>query len=199
MNMENQTVQNPLYPVFFKLSQVRLLIVGAGQVGHEKLSFILKNSPDALVTVVAPWISPEVKTLLRSHEGHRVTVRQKRFGNSDLQGHQLVIAATNDRALNEQVHNAAARRRILVNVADTPDLCDFYLGAVVTRGDLKIAISTNGKSPTFAKRLRQLLEEELPEQTAGLLQHLHRLRSRLSGNFNEKVEQLNTLTASLVE
>jgi siroheme synthase-like protein len=197
--MTTQTTNNPLYPIFLKLPELDLLIVGAGEVGHEKLFFILKNSPEANVTIVAPEVSPKIAELLQTHPGHRVTFRNRAFEPMDVVGFQLVIAATNDRRLNESVRDAAKSWGALVNVADTPELCDFYLGSVVTRGDLKIAISTNGKSPTFAKRLRQLLEEALPANTPNLLNQLHSLRKKLSGDFTEKVDQLNDLTASLVE
>lgn len=190
---------NPLYPIFLKLHELDLLLVGAGNVAHEKLHFILANSPGARVTVVAPQVSPKIETLLDQHPGHRVTFRRRPFEPTDVVGFQLVIAATANRHLDEQVREAAKAWGALVNVADTPDLCDFYLGAVVTRGDLKVAISTNGKSPTFAKRLRQLLQEALPDGTNDLLQHLHALRQRLRGDFTAKVEALNQLTASLVE
>ncbi len=197
--MTTQTVLNPLYPIFLKLHELDLLIVGAGEVGHEKLFFMLKNSPKANVTIVAPWVSPKIEALLAENPGHRVTFRRRTFQSTDVVGFQLVIAATNDRSLNESVREAAKSWGALVNVADTPDLCDFYLGAVVTRGDLKIAISTNGKSPTFAKRFRQLLEEALPANTPNLLKNLHSLRSRLTGDFAQKVDRLNDLTASLVD
>jgi precorrin-2 dehydrogenase / sirohydrochlorin ferrochelatase len=197
--MTTQTVLNPLYPIFLKLHELDLLIVGAGEVGHEKLFFMLKNSPKANVTIVAPWVSPKIEALLAENPGHRVTIRRRAFESTDVVGFQLVIAATNDRSLNETVRDAAKSWGALVNVADTPDLCDFYLGAVVTRGDLKIAISTNGKSPTFAKRFRQLLEEALPANTPNLLKNLHSLRSRLTGDFAQKVDRLNDLTASLVD
>jgi len=101
--------------------------------------------------------------------------------------------------LNLEIRTLAKRRGKLVNVADTPDLCDFYLGSIVTRGDLKVAISTNGKSPTFAKRFRQVLEEVLPNDTNALLKNLKVIRDRLTGNFSQKVKELNEITASLVE
>ena len=87
----------------------------------------------------------------------------------------------------------------MINVADTPDLCDFYLVSIVTKGDLKIAISTNAKSPTFAKRFRQLLEEALPENIQDTLDLLQEFRSRLTNDFEAKVEQLNLLTSGLLE
>lgn len=197
--MITQPVSNPLYPVFLKLHELDLLIVGAGEVAHEKLFFILKSSPDANVTVVSPWISPKIFELLKTHPGHRVTFRPRDFEPTDVVGFQLVIAATNNRQLNEKVREASKSWGALVNVADTPDLCDFYLGGVVTKGDLKIAISTNGKSPTFAKRLRQILEDAIPDSTPNLLKNLHSLRKRLTGDFQQKVDNLNDLTASLVE
>jgi precorrin-2 dehydrogenase/sirohydrochlorin ferrochelatase len=88
------------------------------------------------------------------------------------------------------------KKNILVNVADTPDLCDFYLGSIVTKGDLKIAISTNGKSPTLSKRLREFFEDVLPENINDLILNLNEYRNSLKGSFAEKVEKLNQLTKS---
>ena len=197
--MNQKEEGNPLYPVFLKLHKLNLLIVGAGEVGHEKLSFILKSSPDAAITLVAPWISDEVLDLLASHRGHKVRLVNRGFKPEDIDNHDLVIAATNIRALNHRVQQEAKARAKLINVADTPELCDFYLGSIVTRGNLKVAISTNGKSPTFAKRFRQCLEEVLPEESNELLENLHAIRARLGGDFENKVKQLNALTSGLLE
>jgi len=190
---------NTLYPVFLKLHELNMLIVGAGEVGYEKLSFMLKSSPAARIRMVAPWVSPDVEDLLRRHAGHRVSIDRRPFEPADVQAHDLVVAATNIPELNLQVREAGKAAGKLVNVADTPSLCDFYLGAIVTRGPLKIAISTNGQSPTFAKRFRQLLEEALPEETEDLLDHLKAFRDRIGGDFETKVRKLNELTASLLD
>ncbi len=190
---------NPLYPIFLKLHQLDMLIVGAGEVGTEKLHFILKSSPDAKITVVATWMSDTFQELLDKHPNHKVTFVKRAFQESDVEGHQLIIAATDITEVNHQVHRAAKAQGKLVNVADTPDLCDFYLGSIVTRGDLKVAISTNGKSPTFAKRFRQVLEEVLPNDTHDLLANLKVIRDKLTGNFTEKVKALNEITSTLVE
>ena len=190
--------QNPLYPVFFKLHRMKMLVVGAGAVGYEKLFFILKSSPEANITVVATWVSDELTTLLEQKD-FNVNVIIKPFESSDIDGHDLVVAATNDRTLNEQIQKHAKAKEKLINVADTPDLCDFYLGSIVTRGPLKVAISTNGQSPTFAKRFRQMLEAILPEEVEDLIANLKTIRDRLEGDFDEKVKQLNDVTASLVE
>lgn len=189
---------NTLYPVFFKLSNLKMLIVGAGEVAQEKLHFILKSSPDAQVTVVAPEIAPEIIDLFNSSSFH-INIINKEFYEGVLDSFDLVIAATNIKSLNQQVYESAKRKKILINVADTPELCDFYMGSIVTKGDLKIAISTNGKSPTFAKRFRQLLEKVLPDNIEELLPNLQQLRNKLQLNFSEKVSYLNEVTKSLIE
>lgn len=191
--------RNELYPVFLKLHQLKLLIVGAGEVGYEKLSFILKSSPRAKVRMVAPWVSPEIETLLAGKEQHDVEIIRRPFEEQDVEWPDLVIAATNIELLNQQVQQVAKAKQKLVNVADTPALCDFYLGSIVTKGFLKVAVSTNGQSPTFAKRFRQLLEEVLPEDTSDLLENLKEIRDRLGGDFAHKVKELNRITASLLE
>lgn len=84
-------------------------------------------------------------------------------------------------------------------MADTPHLCDFYLGSIVQKGDLKIAISTNGKSPTMAKRIREFLDDIIPDNIQNLLDNLREIRKSIQGDFQEKIRVLNEVTASLVE
>lgn len=199
MVIENHTQsQNTLYPIFLRLDRLRMLIVGAGEVGHEKLSFILKSSPDANITMVATWMGDGVHELLAEHPG-KIQFIKRAFDENDVIDFDIVIAATNINEVNRKVHCAAKRYGKVVNVADTPSLCDFYMGSIVTRGDLKIGVSTNGKSPTFAKRFRQLLEEILPVESHNLVNNLKVLRDRLKGDFDYKVKELNRLTKSLVE
>lgn len=186
---------NPLFPIFLKAHQLNILIVGAGNVGEEKLFFLLKSSPEARVWVVAEEVSDEVTSLASLHP--QVIIKQKTFQEEDLLGIDIVIAATNNRAINIEIRKAAKLKGILVNVADTPDLCDFYLGGIVTKGELKIAISTNGKSPTFSKRFRQVLEETLPDSIPEMLINLRAIRDQLKGDFGSKVKKLNELTAVL--
>ena len=128
-----------------------------------------------------------------------VTVIEDVYHEKYLGGKHIVIAATDDKLVNRQVRDEAKERFLLVNVADTPDLCDFYLGGIVTKGNLKIAISTNGKSPTAAKRLRQLLEEVLPEEIDDLLDNLNAYRDTLKGDFEYKVKAMNEITEGLVK
>jgi len=186
--------RNNLFPVFLKLEELHTLLVGGGNVGLEKLSAILKNSPGARVTVVAPHIQEPVRALAAQHIA--VTLVERKFRFWDLWNKDVVILATDDKALHHKIRIKARRRRILINVADTPDLCDFYLGSVVTKGNLKIGISTNGKSPTIAKRMREYLEEALPEDTNELLDNMRKIRDTIKGDFSEKVKTLNELTSS---
>ena len=188
---------NELYPIFLKVHQLNVLVVGAGKVGLEKLSFLLKSSPRAHVTVVAKEVWEEVRTLADQHP--HITLITDAYHEKYLAGKHIVIAATNDTVINRQIHADAKERYLLVNVADTPELCDFYLGGIVTKGNVKVAISTNGKSPTTAKRLRQLLEEAIPDDINEMVENLHLYRDTLKGDLEYKVEALNKLTKGLLE
>ena len=188
---------NTLFPVFIKLHTLRTLLVGAGPVGLEKLSALLSNSPSAQIKVVALEVIPEVAALCR--EFPNVQLHQKAFEAQDLNDVNLVMAATNNESLNQEIRSLASLRKLLVNFADKPALCDFYLGSVVKKGDLKIAISTNGKSPTVAKRLKELLNESLPDDIDLALQQMAALRLTLEGDFAEKVRVLNEVTSVLIE
>ncbi len=188
--------RNNLYPIFLKTDQLRILIVGGGFVAEEKLHFLLKSSPDASVTLVSPLLG---EGTLEAGAGFQTTFCQEPYHPDYLLGHHLVIAATNDPDVNRQVFEDCRKRRILVNVADTPSLCDFYMGGIVTKGHVKIAISTNGKSPTTAKRLRQFFEAILPEDISLLVENLNTYRRKLKGSFEDKVSRMNDITKPLVE
>ncbi|RAJ83237.1 precorrin-2 dehydrogenase/sirohydrochlorin ferrochelatase [Chitinophaga dinghuensis] len=188
--------ENQLFPVFFKLHRLHVLVVGGGNVGMEKVNAMLQNCPEATITVVSLSFLPELEGLAKSYAN--VTLIHKAFSCGDLLGKDLVIAATNNRELNQCVWEKAKGSKVLINVADTPELCDFYLGSVVQKGNLKIAISTNGKSPTVAKRLKQVLQEALPDSLDDVLQKLHIIRDKLKGDFAAKVKKLNNITDVLV-
>lgn len=197
MQKAEPVAANDLYPVFLKLDRLNTLLVGGGNVGWEKLRSLLGNSPDARIWIVAPFIKEELRELAAAHPHCRLV--QRKFEVRDLDNKDLVILATDDKQLHEEVRGLAREREILVNVADTPELCDFYLGSIVKKGDLKIAISTNGKSPTTAKRLREVLQEAIPDELDESINNLHKLRGRLNGNFEEKVKKLNEITRVLVD
>jgi len=186
--------RNNLFPVFLKLEELDTLIVGGGNVGLEKLNAILKSSPRARITVVASAIKEEIRQLAQASRYIRLVERD--FRVRDLQSKDVVVLATDDPVLHARIRTLARKRRLLVNVADTPDLCDFYLGSIVTKGNLKIGISTNGKSPTIAKRMREYLEEAIPENTDDLLSNMQAIRDRIKGDLAAKVKMLNDLTSS---
>ncbi|HZY81577.1 MAG TPA: bifunctional precorrin-2 dehydrogenase/sirohydrochlorin ferrochelatase [Cyclobacteriaceae bacterium] len=185
---------NNLFPIFVKLESLTTLIVGGGNVGLEKISAILKNSPNAPVILVSRTIHPEIKALAIKHPN--VELIERNFRLWDLWSADIVLLATNNRETNQSILKFAKGRGLLVNVADTPDLCDFYLGSVVTKGELKVGISTNGKSPTIAKRFREFLEEAIPEDTNELLDNMNGIREKVKGDFQEKVKVLNEVTKS---
>ena len=193
IEMEAET--NKLFPIFLKLEKFRILIVGGGYVGIEKLNAVLSNSPATRIKLVATKISDEIKAI--ASEKPTITLIEKPYDSGDLDNIDLAIAGINDAAVSRQVVADANARNILVNAADKPDLCDFYLSSVVQKGNLKIAISTNGKSPTIAKRLKETLNEMLPEELDEILDNMSAIRKKLNGNFADKVSQLNDITKLL--
>lgn len=188
---------NRLFPVFLKLEQLRVLLIGAGNVGLEKLNAIINNSPAAVVTVVAKEVTPAFKT---AAEGlNNITLITGEYQPSYLDNTDIVISAVNNLELSTVIRDDAKAKGKLINVADKPALCDFYLGSIVTKGNLKLAISTNGKSPTLAKRLREVFSELLPDELDEVMDNLQEIRAQLQGDFQHKVSELNRITKTLIE
>src|SRR5690242_20853913 len=144
-----------LFPIFVKLEGRLVVVVGGGNVAEAKIPGVL--SAGARIRVVAPSITPRVAEWVRFG---KIDWLPKTFESSDLEGAFLVVAATSAPGVNGAVFREAEARGILCNAVDEPANCHFYYGAVVQRGDLQIAISTNGKSPALAQRLRQELESQ---------------------------------------
>jgi precorrin-2 dehydrogenase / sirohydrochlorin ferrochelatase len=188
---------NNLFPIFMKLESLHTMIVGGGNVGLEKIGGILKNCPEAKVTLIARTIHPDIISLAERHK--YVTLIERNFRMWDLWYADLLLLATGNRETNQNILKFAKAKGLLVNVADTPDLCDFYLGSVVTKGQLKVGISTNGKSPTIAKRFREFLEEAIPEDTNQLLDNMNGIREKIKGDFQEKVRVLNDVTKNFLD
>ena len=188
--------KNELFPVFLKLKQLRVLIVGGGYVGMEKLGAIVSNSPSATITLVASEISEEIKLL--SQDYYSITLIERPYHISDFDNVDIAIVAINDPVISSLIGNDAKHKGVLVNVADKPALCDFYLGSVVQKGSLKIAISTNGKSPTVAKRLKEVIGDLIPDEMESVLNNVQAIRKNINGTFDEKVKKLNELTKVLV-
>ena len=144
-----------LFPAFLKLTNRRVLVVGGGAIAAQKIPGLLEAG--ARVHVVSPKLSPALAEYVRTRQ---IDWSPKPFEPADLNGAFLTIAATSIRDLNASVFAEADRRNILCNSVDDIEHCHFYYGSIVQRGDLQIAISTNGKSPALAQRLRKELEEQ---------------------------------------
>jgi len=144
-----------LFPMFVKLDGRQVLVVGAGQIGEPKIRGLLPTG--AKIRVVAHKASEAVREWARVGQ---IVLEERDFLLSDLDKVFLVVVATSSRDLNEFVFGEARSRRILCNVVDVPEQCDFYYPAVVQRGDLQIAISTSGQSPSLAQKIRQQLERQ---------------------------------------
>lgn len=188
--------RNNLYPLFFKLKNLEVLIVGGGFVAEEKLMFLLKSSPDANITMVAPMYRNTTIEIANTGNVKRIV---DTYNKKYLQGKHIIIATTDNPEINRAVYTDCRAEDKLVNVADNPPYCDFYMGGIVTKGNVKFAISTNGKSPTTAKRLRQFFEDVIPENIDDLVKNLNRYRKTIKGDFEQKVETLNEFTKGLVE
>lgn len=187
--MENT---NLLYPIFLKLDQINVTIIGGGSVAEEKVLFILKSSPNANLKLHAKSFSPKIKQL---HLEGKIKIFYNIYQKHLLKDATIVIGATNDNDINTSIYYDAKSLGKLVNIVDTPELCDFYLGSIVNKGNLKIALSSNGQSPTYIKRLKEVLEETIDEQENNLLiDNLNQLRNHLKNDFSEKVRALNALT-----
>lgn len=192
----NDKETNRLFPVFLKLENLSVLIVGGGKIGLEKLSAILSNSPETDIKIVSITISEEVRKLAANYPN--IELKERVFLPLDVDSRDVVIIAIDDKKESKRIRDIVKEKKKLVNVADKPELCDFYMGSIVQKGNLKIGISTNGKSPTIAKRLKDLFNELLPEEIDELLDNMQSVRNRLKGDFNDKVNQLNAITKDFV-
>ncbi len=186
---------NNLYPIFLKLNKIETLIVGGGNVGLEKVNFILKQSPEAKIRVVSETFNPAIISIALASDS--IQLVERKFVESDLENVKVLIVATNNNELNAEIYDLAQAKNILTNVVDNPGLCDFYTGAVMKKGAVKIAVSSNGASPTLAKRLRDVFEEVIPDEIEDTAELLKEVRSAINGDLKEKIKTLNSLTSIL--
>ena len=166
-----------LFPMFVKLEGRRVLVLGAGSVAEQKISGLLETG--ARVRVVALHTTEQVREWARTGS---VDLDERAYRGADLDGVFLAIVATSVRSLNEQVYREAQERRILCNVVDVPEQCDFYYASVVKRGDLQIAVSTSGQSPSLAQRIRLQLEQQFGPAYADWVSELGAVRRDILGS-----------------
>lgn len=177
-----------LFPMFMKLSGRQILVVGAGKLGESKIAGLLDS--DARIRVVALDASETVRQWALAGT---IQLELRAFEPHDLDGVFLTVVATSSRTLNEQIYREAKQRAVLCNVVDVPDLCDFFYPSVVRRGDLQIAISTAGKSPSLAQKIRLQLEKQYGPAYAAWVNKLGETRKLILGSDLEKERKLELL------
>ncbi|MBI2167251.1 MAG: bifunctional precorrin-2 dehydrogenase/sirohydrochlorin ferrochelatase [Candidatus Omnitrophica bacterium] len=161
------------YPLFLNVKGVSCRVFGGGEVAERKVKTLLDRG--AHVICVSRDFSEPLKQWARRG---RLRLEKMRGGRVALNGARLVVVATSDRGFNARVAALCRRKKIFVNVADDPELCDFYAPAIVEKGPLQIAISTGGASPLFARRLREALEKVIPGSVGRVLEKAGRLRQK---------------------
>lgn len=171
------------YPVNLDIRNRKCLVVGGGDVGTRKVITLLECG--ASVTVVSINASEK---LLKLAESGNIELKRRPYTGTDLDGMFLVICATDNERLNLQVSIDAENLNMLCNIADRPDACNFILPALVKRGDLVIAVSTSGKSPAFAKKLRKDLEKQYGPEYADFLKLMGAIRKKLLSTSHEPEE-----------
>lgn len=162
------------YPVFLDIHDKNCLVVGGGSVGTRKAMMLLKCG--ARVTVISPCVDDRLEELEKTGS---VILKRREYGSSDLAGVFLVFGATDNVELNRRIHEDAQKYRVLCNIADRPEACGFIVPSVVDRGDLLIAVSTCGKSPALAKKLRTELENQFGHQYDDFLKLMGAIRKKL--------------------
>lgn len=190
-------MQNNLFPIFLKTNQLRFLIIGGGNVGFEKAQTLLNQDNGVNLTIVSEHFNAKTQSLISSFP--HIKKIHSAYKEEFLTGTDIVIIATDNTKLNRDIKEQANSKKLLVNAADQPDLCDFYLGSIVKKGNLKIAISTNGKSPVLARRLKEVLEQMIPSNISESIDHLNAFRSQHKGTLKQKLDDLNKITAGLVK
>jgi precorrin-2 dehydrogenase len=181
-------MSNALFPMFLKLEGREVLVVGAGKVGEPKIAGLLDSG--ARIRVVALDATPAVRGWAR--EG-KIELELRRFSDDDLAGAFLAVVATSSRTLNERIYHEAHRLGVLCNVVDVPDLCDFYYPSIVRRGDLQIAVSTSGQSPSLAQKIRQQLEKQFGPGYADWVAELGETRKLILASDLPKERKLDLL------
>jgi precorrin-2 dehydrogenase/sirohydrochlorin ferrochelatase len=176
--------------MFIKLEGKQVLVVGAGNIGEQKIAGLLETG--ARIRVVALEAGPAVREWARSG---KIELEIRAFTNDDVHGAFLVVVATASRSLNERIYHEAQRLGVLCNVVDVPDLCDFFYPSIVRRGDLQIAVSTAGQSPSLAQKIRQQLEKQFGPAYGPWVAELGETRKQILASDLDKERKLELLHA----
>lgn len=172
--MSRKSQDTIYYPVSLNIRGRKCLVIGGGQVAARKVKGLLEHG--AVVEVISPELCPELADLTGNRE---ITSRIREYRTGDLEGAFMAIIATDDRRVNREAAAEARKRAVLVNVVDNAEESDFIAPSHLRRGDISIAISTSGKSPALARKLRIRLEEEFGEEYAQLASLLSTVRAEI--------------------
>ena len=172
------------YPIFLNLESKRAVVIGAGSVAARKILGLLEAK--ARLVVVAEHIDDALKARCKNTD---IEFVEAKYSKDYLVGATIAFAATNDRKTNEQIYKDCQQLEILCNSPDNPDVCDFLLPAVVKRGDLQIAIGTEGNCPAYAGHLRQKIEEIITEDHGRFLAELETARKRIMETMPDSAER----------
>jgi precorrin-2 dehydrogenase/sirohydrochlorin ferrochelatase len=176
------------YPIFLELGSRRVVVVGGGAVAVRKVQTLL--SAGARVVVVAERMDEMMTALCQGTDAELI---KSKYSKSYLAGALLAIAATNNQQLNKQIYKDCQELEVLCNVVDVPELCDFFVPAVVKRGNLQIAIGTEGQCPAYAGHTRKKLETIFTEQHGQFLEELEKLRKRIIENVADPADRKTVL------
>jgi precorrin-2 dehydrogenase/sirohydrochlorin ferrochelatase len=182
-----------LFPLFVKLEARKCVVVGGGRIATAKATGLLRHG--ARVVVIAPQATNWIRVKARTNQ---LVWRQRTFRAKDVEGAFLMVAATNSTAVNEAVFRACRAHGVLCNVVDCSEHCDFFYPAVVRRGPLQIAISTGGRSPSLARRLRLELERQFGPEYGEWVEHVGRARKQILSRRLPAVEsrkQMDQITS----
>lgn len=191
------TEPNFLFPVFLTPDRVRLLIIGGDVKASEKLTAILDSVPTIAIKLVAPSIEPVIKGLAILYPN--LTLHERDSHASDFDDVNLILVTGSSLDEARQLRQLCSEREKLISLPEWPELSDFFLGSVLKKGQLKIAVSTNSKSPAIAQRLCEVFNATIPDEIDELLQNMEKIRERLSGDVDRRVKLLNKVAKGLVE
>lgn len=185
-----------VFPLFIDLSEKKCVVIGGGKVAERKTQTLLDFT--SRVTVISPNITEKIKKL---ESESRLTVIKEKYSKEYLEGAFLVIAATDDRGINEKVAFEAGMQNIFVNVADCPQKCTFVFPSVVKRDELVIGISTSGGFPAISKGIREKIDKILPVEMGNVLKALKDTRKEAENKFNDqniRKELFNKITEEVL-
>ncbi|MBI4295975.1 MAG: bifunctional precorrin-2 dehydrogenase/sirohydrochlorin ferrochelatase [Chloroflexi bacterium] len=172
--MKEVSTTTAYYPVFLKIRDRSCAVIGGGQVALRKVKQLLES--EAKVTVISPEFCPELVRLAAQGE---ISLTERRYRTGDLRGVFVAIAATNDTIVNQRIAEEGRKESVLVNVVDDADDSDFIVPSLGRRGDITIAVSTSGKSPALARKIRTMLEEQFGEEYASLALLVSQVRTEI--------------------